>query len=161
MAVLQVTRAMREAETFGARLKALRDAQRDGQGWSLEFAAGEIGVSKGSLHSYENGKFPTIDVADKIVKKYGSDLNYVWYGRLDFHESAGGPLGPPRRSFRLQTIGDVSTEEVRLVDLRLERLEQLEREQQLASERRKVLDEEIKSLEEKIRRRRESDEDNG
>lgn len=155
MALLKVTQAMREATSFGSRLRALREAQKDGRGWSLEFAAAEIGIAKGSLQSYETGKFPPIDVAEKIVRKYGSDLNYAWYGRID--ESTGHR----RSSFRLQTIGEVSTEQVRLADLRLERLELLEREQQLASERRKVVDEEIRALEEQIRQRRESNEDNG
>jgi hypothetical protein len=77
-----------------------------------------------------------------------------------------GEVPPPTastkgQSFRLGASEYVSEDVVRLSDLRLERLELLEREQTLASERRRVLDEEIKVLEEKIRKRGESDEGHG
>lgn len=135
-------------------------ARRRERGLTKEQLAEAARLSVPSIYNYENektGREPKVGDLKALARALNTTVAFL-VGETD--DPSPDAL-QPRRSFRLQTTGEVSTEEVRLIDLRLERLEMLEREQHLASERRKALDEEIKALEETIRQRRESDEGNG
>ena len=62
---------------LGKRLRA----KRLSLGWTLQEAAKEIGIASTSLSEYERYAMPSLRVACKIAKAYGTSIDWIATGQ--------------------------------------------------------------------------------
>ncbi|WP_337052508.1 helix-turn-helix transcriptional regulator [Pseudoxanthomonas sp. USHLN014] len=77
---------------FGARLRKARDAER----LSQDAVAAELGVTKGSLSAWENGRnFPQLDKFAQLCTLYRASADHLIFGTLPKHVPVAARLGEP------------------------------------------------------------------
>lgn len=92
--------------SFSKRLKTERESlKRSSSGWTQEYVAEKIGVSRSTYTAYENGtKEPPLNTVSKIADLFNVSIDYLVRG-CEFQSVSKGELAQNIEELELQFTG--------------------------------------------------------